>query len=58
MAENENITLLNFVYQNSQMGVNTINQLLGIIEGEDSQQIRHRRKGPERLRKGQDIPDD
>ena len=35
MAENENITLLNFVYQNSQMGVNTINQLLGIIEGED-----------------------
>lgn len=29
---NENAELLNFIYQNSQMGVNTINQLLDIVE--------------------------
>ncbi|NCA91729.1 hypothetical protein EOM82_00535 [bacterium] len=29
---NENAELLNFVYQNSQMGVDTINQLIGITE--------------------------
>ncbi len=27
--------MLNFVFQNSQMGVNTIKQLLGIVENED-----------------------
>ncbi len=29
---NGNAELLNFIYQNSQMGVNTINQLIGIVE--------------------------
>lgn len=29
---NGNAELLNFVYQNSQMGVNTMNQLTGIVE--------------------------
>lgn len=32
---NENIELLKFIYQNSQMGVETINQLIGIAEGEE-----------------------
>lgn len=32
---NGNAELLNFTYQNSQMGVDTINQLLGIIEDEN-----------------------
>lgn len=29
---NGNVELLNYVYQNSEMGVKTINQLLGIVE--------------------------
>lgn len=29
---NENVELLNYIYQNSQMGVDTIEQLLGIVE--------------------------
>lgn len=29
---NENAELLNFIYQNSQMGVNTISQLIDIVE--------------------------
>lgn len=29
---NENIELLNFIYQNSQMGVNTIDQLIKIVD--------------------------
>lgn len=33
--KNQDIELLNFIYQNSQMGVTTINQLLDIVEGED-----------------------
>lgn len=32
---NGNVELLNFIYQNSQMGVNTIDQLLGIVEDEN-----------------------
>lgn len=32
---NGNAELLNFIYQNSQMGVRTIQQLLGIIEDEE-----------------------
>ncbi len=32
---NENIELLKFIYQNSEMGVNTINQLLDIAEGKE-----------------------
>ena len=37
---NGNAELLNFIYQNSQMGVDTINQLLGIIkEGEFKKQL-------------------
>ena len=37
---NGNAELLNFIYQNSQMGVETINQLLGIIEdGEFKKQL-------------------
>ena len=32
---NGNAEFLNFVYQNSQMGVDTINQLIGITENED-----------------------
>lgn len=31
---NGNAELLNFIYQNSQMGVDTINQLIGIVEDE------------------------
>ena len=29
---NANVELLNFIYQNSEMGVNTLDQLLGIVE--------------------------
>ena len=29
---NGNAELLNFIYQNSQMGVDTIKQLMGIVE--------------------------
>lgn len=32
---NENAELLNFIYQNSEMGVNTIKQLLDIVEDEN-----------------------
>ncbi len=32
---NGNAELLNFVYQNSQMGVDTIRQLIGIVEDEE-----------------------
>ncbi len=32
---NGNAELLNFIYQNSQMGVETINQLIGIVEDEN-----------------------
>lgn len=32
---NGNAELLNFIYQNSEMGVNTISQLIGIVEDED-----------------------
>lgn len=32
---NGNTELLNFIFQNSQMGVDTINQLLGIVEDEN-----------------------
>lgn len=32
---NGNAELLNFVYQNSQMGVDTIKQLIGIVEDDD-----------------------
>lgn len=32
---NGNAELLNFIYQNSQMGVDTINQLIGITEDEN-----------------------
>lgn len=32
---NGNSELLNFVFQNSQMGVDTIQQLLGIVEDEN-----------------------
>ena len=32
---NGNAELLNFIYQNSQMGVDTINQLIGIVEDDD-----------------------
>ena len=32
---NGNAELLNFIYQNSQMGVDTINQLINIIEDEE-----------------------
>lgn len=32
---NGNAELLNFVYQNSQMGVDTLNQMTGIAENED-----------------------
>jgi hypothetical protein len=35
MKMNGNTELLNFVFQNSQMGVDTIKQLLGIIEDEN-----------------------
>ncbi|MFA5603369.1 MAG: hypothetical protein WDA12_00750 [Bacilli bacterium] len=32
---NENIELLKFIYQNSQMGIETISQLIDIAEGEE-----------------------
>ena len=32
---NDNVKLLNFIYQNSQMGVETIEQLEKIVEDED-----------------------
>ncbi|NLZ73254.1 MAG: hypothetical protein GX905_05490 [Bacteroidales bacterium] len=32
---NKNAELLNFIYQNSQMGVDTINQLIDIVEDEN-----------------------
>ncbi len=32
---NGNAELLNFVYQNSQMGVNTISQLMGIVDDKE-----------------------
>ena len=32
---NQNAELLNFIYQNSQMGVDTINQLIDIVEDEN-----------------------
>ena len=35
MKMNGNTELLNFVFQNSQMGVDTIKQLLGIVEDEN-----------------------
>lgn len=35
---NGNVELLNFVYQNSQMGVETIKQLIGIVEDKDFKQ--------------------
>lgn len=35
---NGNAELLNFVYQNSQMGVETIKQLIGIVEDKDFKQ--------------------
>ena len=34
-GDNKNAELLNFIYQNSQMGVDTITQLLDIAQGED-----------------------
>lgn len=37
---NANVEFLNYIYQNSQMGVDTLNQLLGITEdGENSSPI-------------------
>lgn len=38
---NENAELLNFIYQNSQMGVNTINQLINIVEDDQEDFIKH-----------------
>lgn len=35
MSENENLELLKFIYQNSEMGVRTISQLLDIAEGKE-----------------------
>ncbi len=37
MGLNAKAELLNFVYQNAQMGVNTISQLIGIVEDEEFQ---------------------
>ncbi|MDD3654843.1 MAG: hypothetical protein PHO01_11825 [Desulfotomaculaceae bacterium] len=34
---NENAELANFIYQNSQMGVNTINQLIDIVEDDQGE---------------------
>lgn len=34
LSMNENAELLNFIYQNSQMGVETIQQLMGIVRDE------------------------
>lgn len=43
---NANAELLNFVYQNSGMGVDTLNQLLDIVEGDDfRKQIESQLKG-------------
>lgn len=45
---NENAELLNFIYQNSQMGVNTISQLIDIVEddrGEFKRYLENHLKG-------------
>lgn len=36
---NGNAEFLNFIYQNSQMGVDTINQLIGIADNEDFKKL-------------------
>ncbi|HHX80156.1 MAG TPA: hypothetical protein GX692_03730 [Acholeplasmataceae bacterium] len=36
---NENVELLNFIYQNSEMGVSTIKQLLDIVEAEEFKRL-------------------
>ncbi len=36
---NGNTEMLNFVFQNSQMGVDTIKQLMGIVEDEDFKKV-------------------
>ncbi len=47
---NGNAELLNFIYQNSQMGVETIDQLLGMVEDQNiKKQLEHQ------LREYQDI---
>lgn len=38
---NENVELLNFIYQNSQMGVITIKQLIGYVEEKEKEFKKH-----------------
>ncbi len=38
---NENVELLNFIYQNSQMGVITIKQLIGYVEEKEEEFKKH-----------------
>lgn len=47
---NENTELLNFIYQNAQMGVETINQLLSIVKEEDfSRYLKEKREGYDKM---------
>lgn len=49
---NENIELLNFIYQNAQMGVETINQLLEMIKDDDFlRYLKEKREGYEKMLK-------
>lgn len=47
---NENTELLNFIYQNAQMGVETINQLLEIVKDNDfSDYLKEKREGYDQM---------
>lgn len=47
---NENTELLNFIYQNAQMGVETINQLLDIVKDQDfSRYLKEKREGYDQM---------
>lgn len=47
---NENTELLNFIYQNAQMGVETINQLLEIVKDPDfNRYLKEKREGYDQM---------
>lgn len=47
---NENTELLNFIYQNAQMGVETINQLLDIVKDQDfARYLKEKREGYDKM---------
>ena len=48
--------LLNFIYQNSQMGVDTIRQLIGVVEDKDlKEHLKTQFQGYEELRRQEDA---